>query len=155
MPAAVLTAEAALAWLDSIGWQGPGQDEQEDSAPDREAKDCLDRLLAHKVPWQEKNRPTRETTVERLLWMAAMDHGHAADARQALGALGVKWAEGRVIVAKRCNVFTGSRWGSGAHVQQLLMLEGAERTPERVRFAGIGNDRGVRFPLALAGPAED
>ncbi|MEB3360663.1 MAG: primase-helicase zinc-binding domain-containing protein [Synechococcaceae cyanobacterium] len=151
----LLTKESALAWLDLIGWTGPGEEEQDDSAHDREATDCRDRLLGYMVPWQEKGSPTRDATVERLLWLVMTDSTHAAEARQSLGALGIKWAEGRVIVARRCSVFNGSRWGSGAHLQQLLMLEGAERTPERTRFAGLGHHRGVRFPFTPSGPADN
>jgi putative DNA primase/helicase len=142
---AVLDADAALAWLDAVGWSGLDEDALEATSADAEAKACLDHLLAYTVHW--KHSDTGSITVLELLTIAKANPG-ATEAISALGRLGIKWDRERgLVVANSCKVFTGSKWANGNHRDHLLSLDKAQAVPSAVWFPGMGSKKGVSLPL--------
>ncbi|MCX5967601.1 MAG: hypothetical protein NTV57_08180 [Cyanobacteria bacterium] len=153
-----LRGDAALAWLDSVGWDpaAPAADEV-DRSPLAEARQCLDHLLAHELPWRdpESDRPgTGRITVQELVELAL--RGGGSDAPVALGRLGMKADPERGLLvanggAAISRIFTGSKWSQGGHRARLLELEEAEPAPSPQRFAVLGPVRCVCLPWELVG----
>jgi hypothetical protein len=149
---AVLDPDAALAWLDQMGWKGLDDEAAAAIATDVEGRACLEALLAHPVPW--KASLTGSTDVRGLL---AIAKGHkpvddASDAIKALGQRGIKLdiAERRILVSHGCTVFARTRWDHGAHRDRLLELPNAELKGDPVRFRGGATRRAVTLPMELA-----
>ncbi len=151
-----LSKEAALAWLDSVSWDpaAPAADEV-DRSPAAEARQCLDHLLAHELPWRDpdNNRPgTGRKTAGELLELA-LGSG-AGEAAEALGRRGLKADPERGLLVANSGaaidkVFSGSKWSQGGHRPRLLDLEGAEPAPSPQRFPVLGSIRCVVVPWSL------
>lgn len=132
-----LSLETAAAWLDSVDWDpaAPAADEV-DRSPTAEARQCLDHLLSHELPWRDPDDRDRSTTgritVRELLELAL--RSGAPDAPEALGRLGLKAdpERGLLVVnsgAAIAPIFRGSKWSQGAHRARLLELERAAPAP--------------------------
>jgi hypothetical protein len=156
---AVLDADAALDWLDAVGWSGLDEDALEATSADAEAHACLDHLLAYTLHW--KVSQTGTITVLELLKIAQglstkMGETDAseldkAEAVKALGRFGIKFdSERGLVVANDCKVFTGSKWAHGNHRDHLLSLDKAKPVPSTVWFPSLGSKKAVSLPL----PAE-
>lgn len=155
-----LREDAALAWLDSVDWDpaAPAADEV-DRSPLAEARQCLDHLLAHELPWRdpESNRPgTGRITVQELVELAL--RGGGSDAPVALGRLGMKADPERGLLVANSGaaigrIFTGSKWSQGGHRARLLELEGAKPAPSPQRFPVLESVRCVCLPWELVGVA--
>ena len=153
-----LSDETAVTWLEEVRWDptAPAADEV-DRSPMAKARQCLDHLLAHELPWREpdSDRPgTGRITVRELLELVL--RGGATDAPEALGRLGLKADPERgVLVANGGaaigRIFTGSKWSQGGHRARLLELEGAEPAPSPQRFPVLGAVRCVCLPWELVG----
>ena len=145
-----------MAWLDSVGWDpaAPAADEV-DRSPTAEARQCLDHLLAHELPWRDPDASSATTgriTVAELL-TDALARPHE-EAPKALGGRGLKGDPERGLLVANSGatiekVFTGSKWGKGAHRARLLELEGAAPTAGPQRFPVLGMTRCVALPWAL------
>lgn len=147
---AVIDADAALAWLDAVGWSGLDEDALEATSADAEAHACLDHLLAYTVHW--KHSDTGSITVLELLQIAKASPG-ATEAISALGRLGIKWNRERgLVVANSCKVFAGSKWANGNHRDHLLSLDKAQAVPSAVWFPGMGSKKAVSLPLPAETP---
>lgn len=142
---AVLEPHEALDWLDSVGWSGLDDETKDAIASDAEGRDCLDHLLGHSVQW--KGSQTGAVDVRELLAIVK-NNPKAEDAVKALGRLGVKLDRDRGLVASNSTrIFNSTRWANGAHRDRLLELQGAERVPAAVWFAGGGTHKAVAVPL--------
>ena len=147
---AVLDADAALAWLDAVGWSGLDEDALEATSADAEAHACLDHLLAYTVHW--KHSDTGSITVLELLQIAKASSG-ATEGISALGRLGIKWNRERgLVIANSCKVFAGSKWANGNHRDHLLSLDKAQVVPAAVWFPGMGSKKAVSLPLPAETP---
>jgi len=146
----VIDLADAHAWLASVGWEGPDQEEKDAVAGDAEARACLEHLLAHPVPW--KASETGATDVRGLLaivrGLGAAETRDSAAAK-ALGQRGVKYdAEAKcVVVNNHCSAYKGTRWDHKAHAERLLELQNAMKTGGPVWFPGSGSQRGVMVPI--------
>lgn len=139
----------ALAWLRSVGWDGPDEETREALAADSEARACLDHLLSHPVPWRDST--TGNTNVRSLIQILCGNSGDQDGAVEALGHLDIKVDPVLgLVVGNACKCFTGSRWANKAHHERLLELPGAERTSTAVWFKGGGSHRAVAVPINLA-----
>ncbi len=152
----LLDEAAALAWLDSVDWDpaAPAADEVDRSAT-AEARQCLDRLLSHEMPWRDPdaNDPTTGRITVAELLTDALSH-HQGGAPEALGRRGLKADPERGLLVANSGaaiekVFTGSKWGQGAHRARLLELEGAAPASGPQRFPVLGMARCVAVPWAL------
>jgi hypothetical protein len=142
---AVLDPAQALAWLDSVGWTGIDAETQEAIASDAEGRACLEHLLGHSVPW--KGSQTGSVDVRELLAIVKRSP-RSEDAVKALGRLGVKLDRERgLVVSNGTRIFSGSRWANGAHRDRLLEVDGAQRVPAAVWFAGGGAHKAVAIPV--------
>jgi putative DNA primase/helicase len=152
-----LSDAAALAWLDSVGWNpaAPAADGVDRSA-DAEARQCLDHLLSHDLPWRDPDDRERSTTgriTVRELLELALRRG-APDAPEALGRLGLKADPERGVLVVNSGasiepIFRGSKWSQGAHRARLLELAGAEPVASPPRFPVLGSRRCVSVPWDL------
>jgi hypothetical protein len=149
---AVLDPDAALAWLDAVGWSGLDEDALEATSADAEAKACSDHLLGHTVQW--KGTQTGSITVLELLTIAKASPG-ATEAISALGRLGIKWdRERELVVANSCKVYAGSKWANGNHRDHLLSLDKAQAVTSATRFPGWKVSKGVSVPWDVVDPPE-
>jgi len=153
---ALLEPHEALDWLDSVGWSGIDDETKEAIASDAEGRTCLDHLLGHSVPW--KGSQTGSIAVLELLKIAqglsqTMGEEKAselnkAEAVKALGRLGVKLDRKLgMVVSNSTRIFSGTRWANGAHRDRLLEVDGAQRVPAAVWFAGGGAHKAVVVPV--------
>lgn len=150
---AVVDANAALAWLDAVGWSGLDDDALEACSADAEARACIDHLLAYSVQW--KGSETGSITVLELLQIAKASP-KATEATSALGRLGIKWDRThQLVVANSCKAFTSSKWGNGNHRDHLLSLERAQPLSTAARFPGWKVSKGVSVPWEVADPPEE
>jgi hypothetical protein len=150
---AVLDPDAALTWLDAVGWAGLDDDALEATSADAEARACLDHLLSYSVLW--KGSQTGSITVLELLQIVRNTKSDAGDASAALGRLGIKWdRERQLVVANSCKVFAGGKWANGNHRDHLLSLKGAEALASAARFPGWKVSKGVSLPWDVADPPE-
>jgi len=75
-------------------------------------------------------------------------HPDAGEAIKALGRLGVKLDPDRgLVVSNSTRIFNGTRWANGAHRDRLLEVDGAQRVPAAVWFAGGGTHKAVAIPV--------
>lgn len=146
-----LSLETAAAWLDLVGWNpaAPTADGV-DRSPDAEARQCLDQLLGHELPWRDPDDRERSTTgritVRELLELAL--RCSAPEPSEALGRLGLKADPERGLLVVNGGaaiepIFRGSKWRQGAHRARLLELEGATAVPSPPRFPVLGPQRCV------------
>jgi putative DNA primase/helicase len=152
---ALLNEAEALAWLDTVGWDpaAPAADEVDRSAT-AEARQCLDHLLSHELPWRDpeaSDPSTGRITVLELL-SDALAHPHS-EAPNALGRRGLKADPERGLLVANSGaaiekVFAGSKWSQGGHRARLLELEGAALAGPQ-RFPVLGPIRCAVVPWQL------
>jgi hypothetical protein len=127
-----------------------------DRSADAEARQCLDHLLSHDLPWRDPDDRERSTTgriTVRELLELALRRG-APDAPEALGRLGLKADPERGVLVVNSGasiepIFRGSKWSQGAHRARLLELAGAEPVASPPRFPVLGSRRCVSVPWDL------
>ncbi|WP_411876616.1 hypothetical protein [Vulcanococcus limneticus] len=151
---AQLSDQEALEWSAGFDPAAPAADEV-DRSPAAEARQCLDHLLAHELPWRDpdNDRPSAgRITVGELLELSLRSGG--GEAPKALGRCGLKAdPELGLLVANSGaaigKVFSGSKWSQGGHRARLLELEGAEPVKSPPRFPVLGTRRCIAVPWAL------
>jgi hypothetical protein len=148
---ATLTPESAAAWLEEIGWTGALAQSDEEQAD--EGRQCLERILAHRVRWTGDSFPSGEITLGELA-VAVMEGGAGAghssvaipEAVNALGRSGLRVLTGAENVGGALAfannapgllaILERTPWANGGHRQRLLGLPGASTTGKasKLRF---------------------
>jgi hypothetical protein len=171
-------------WLRDNGFPSQQALLNSSTEPDlNESRKCLDHLLCHEVPWQERRDVDDLTpissriTVSELLDVVRpsgrpVPEGTRREAEKALGRLGIKlltWdgETGRsrltIAIANQCEatgkVFGRSQWKNGAYTQRLMELkcEPAVVKPSKTfQFSGAGGPkRAVLLPITAVFPDAD
>lgn len=161
---AALNEAAAVAWLDSVGWDLSHTDaDEQDRRAGAEGRQCLDHLLSHRVQWREAFDPdagrpsTGVLSVRELVSIARMQHFCAErdEAEKALGRLGLRAMPDGLAVANKdpgiAPIFASTKWAKDAHKARLLELDGAARTSGPLHFPSNASRRAVLVPWQIVG----
>lgn len=150
--------DAALAWLDAIGWNAEkalGDDTEDEDT--NEGKQCLTAILTHEEPWRlvAEERGSGRISIRELVVLAHSGAGdEMAEAQKILGRRGIKWTDCGLVIANKAEhlapILKGTRWRDGAHRARLLDIPGAAAAG-MVRFPAIGTMRATKLPLTACG----
>jgi len=171
-------------WLRDNGFPSQQALLSSSTEPDlNESRKCLDHMLCHEVPWQERREvddltPTSSRiTVTELLDMVRpsgrpVPEGTRREAEKALGRLGIRLVAwdgemGRprltIAIANQCEatskVFGRSQWKNGAYSERLMELKyqpAVVKPPKTFQFSGAGGPkRAVLLPITAVFPDAD
>jgi len=150
--------DAALAWLDQVGWDAAaalGVDAAPEQSAAAEGAQCLAELLSHEEQWRS-DTGTGRLSIRELLELARSPSGadEAEQARQALGRRGIKATDHGLVIANSpellAPIYCNTKWRNGGQVARLRDLPGADAAGSH-HFKAAGTHKATTVPWAAAG----